>query len=139
MARSIDFGIGNGRGILEFQGSHIVFMLCMFLVSMSILSMVIFACGDSGGHNTTRKKHNRHSGGGGGCGGDGGGGGCDFGDSVKLINSFSSGLRPVKQLYQLLNFRTISCGEVCDKPRSLRTTLRHATNHAVNAFTRAIL
>ncbi|KAJ9560788.1 hypothetical protein OSB04_005948 [Centaurea solstitialis] len=84
MARLIDFGISKGSGILEFQGSHIVFMLCMFLVSMSILSIVIFACGDSGGHDA-RKKRRRHSGGdfggggGAGCGDRGGGGGAGCG------------------------------------------------------------
>ncbi|KAK1439724.1 hypothetical protein QVD17_05544 [Tagetes erecta] len=46
MARLIDVG-DDGRGeMLEFEGSHIVFVLCMILVSMSVLSIVIFVCGD---------------------------------------------------------------------------------------------
>nr|KAJ0195023.1 hypothetical protein LSAT_V11C700381230 [Lactuca sativa] len=91
MARMIDIG-GNSGGILNFEGSHIAFMLCMIVVSMSVLSMIIFACGDSGDHKSEKKhRRNNHAfafggiagaassggggGGGGGCGGGGGGGG----------------------------------------------------------------
>jgi len=51
MARLIDVG-DDGRGeILEFEGSHIVFVLCTILVSVSILSIVIFVCGDQPADN----------------------------------------------------------------------------------------
>ncbi|KAL8238014.1 hypothetical protein R6Q59_019095 [Mikania micrantha] len=46
MARSIDLSGYNGGATLEFEGSQIVLLLCMILVSISVLSMVIFACGD---------------------------------------------------------------------------------------------
>ena len=48
------------------DSSEAFLLLCMIVVSLSIISMVIFACGDSGS-------------GGGGCGGGGGGGGCGGG------------------------------------------------------------
>ncbi|KAL4555285.1 hypothetical protein LXL04_037900 [Taraxacum kok-saghyz] len=57
MARLIDLS-GNNGGILKFEGSNIVFMLCMILVSMSILSMVIFACG-SPDHEYDKKQRRK--------------------------------------------------------------------------------
>lgn len=92
MARMISLDSGFGVGILKFEGSHILFMLCMIVVSMSVLSMIIFGCADSNDHDS-HKKRRRHGrfggsaggggaacggggGGGGGCGGGGGGGGC---------------------------------------------------------------
>ena len=62
MARLISLDIGETGG---FEGPHIVFMLCIIVVSMSIFSMIIFACGNS---NDRNKRH-----GGGGGGGNGGG------------------------------------------------------------------
>ncbi|KAF9672368.1 hypothetical protein SADUNF_Sadunf11G0034400 [Salix dunnii] len=50
-------------------------LLCMIVVSLSIISMVIFACGDS---NSDRGRKGGN-GGGGGCGGGGGGGVCGGG------------------------------------------------------------
>nr|GEY90775.1 dachshund homolog 1-like [Tanacetum cinerariifolium] len=47
MARLIGLDSGEGVGILNFEGPSIVFMLCMIVVSMCVLSMIIFACGDS--------------------------------------------------------------------------------------------
>ncbi|KAK1431154.1 hypothetical protein QVD17_14429 [Tagetes erecta] len=77
---------GEGGGLIEFDKSHIVFMLCMIVVSMSVLSMVIFACGDSSDHDSRKKhRHHGHTSGGffassdGGGGGGGGGGGCGGG------------------------------------------------------------
>ncbi|GKB13203.1 hypothetical protein Tco_0847126 [Tanacetum coccineum] len=94
MARLISLNSSERGEIYKFEGSHIVFMLCMILVSMSILSMIIFACGDSYEPSSHKKVHRRHrrssrgvlfggttggdAGGGGGCGG-GGGGGCGGG------------------------------------------------------------
>ncbi|KAL8238011.1 hypothetical protein R6Q59_019092 [Mikania micrantha] len=74
MARLIDLSGFEGGVSLEFEGSHIVFLLCMILVSVSILSMVIFACGDG-----TQEDQSSNKGGGGGCGGGGCGGGCGGG------------------------------------------------------------
>ncbi|KAK9065227.1 hypothetical protein SSX86_016610 [Deinandra increscens subsp. villosa] len=88
MARLIGLDSHEGGGILKLEGTHIVFMMCMIIVSMSILSLIIFACGDPHDHDKPKKRrHNSgaaagviagiagSSGGGGGCGG-GGGGGC---------------------------------------------------------------
>ncbi|KAJ0507869.1 hypothetical protein HanRHA438_Chr11g0487631 [Helianthus annuus] len=77
MARLIDLGGNIGDEILESNGSHIVFMLCMILVSMSIISMVIFVCGDNPAADkpTPEGQSSKKDQGGGGCGGGGGGGG----------------------------------------------------------------
>ena len=63
MDRLISLDIGERGG---FGGSHIVYMLCMIVVSMFIFSMIIFTCGDS---NDQNKWHGGGGGGGGGCGG----------------------------------------------------------------------
>ncbi|KAJ6333503.1 hypothetical protein OIU77_009385 [Salix suchowensis] len=55
--------------------SEAFLLLCMIVVSLSIISMVIFACGDSSGG--IRHGRGGYAGGGGGCGG--GGGGCGGG------------------------------------------------------------
>ena len=58
--------------------SEAFLLLCMVVVSLSIISMVIFACGDSnsgGGRPNTGGAGACGGGGGGACGG-GGGGGC---------------------------------------------------------------
>ncbi|KAJ0014499.1 hypothetical protein Pint_19559 [Pistacia integerrima] len=47
-----------------------LFLLCAVVASVSMISMVIFACGDS----TSGKRRSGGGGGGGGGGGDGGGG-----------------------------------------------------------------
>ncbi|KAJ0535524.1 hypothetical protein HanRHA438_Chr09g0412421 [Helianthus annuus] len=86
MARLIGLDSGEGVGIFKFESSHIVFMLCMIVVSLSVLSMIIFACGDPNDQGS-HKKHRHHgrssggffSGGGGACGGGGGGGGAACG------------------------------------------------------------
>uniref|UniRef100_A0A9I9D6Q0 Uncharacterized protein n=1 Tax=Cucumis melo TaxID=3656 RepID=A0A9I9D6Q0_CUCME len=54
--------------LVHFQG---LFLLSTIILSVSLISMIIFACSDS------HKKKRRYGGGGGGggCGGDGGGGG----------------------------------------------------------------
>ncbi|KAJ6736707.1 hypothetical protein OIU85_018837 [Salix viminalis] len=52
--------------------SEAFLLLCMIVVSLSIISMVIFACGDSNSGGSRR--HGQGGLGGGGCGGDGGGG-----------------------------------------------------------------
>jgi len=55
------------------EGSSCLFLLAMIIMSLSIISMLIFACGDEG--KVARKSG--YNGGGGGCGGGGcGGGGC---------------------------------------------------------------
>ncbi|KAL5793605.1 hypothetical protein ACOSP7_002199 [Xanthoceras sorbifolium] len=67
-----------------------VFLFCLVVASLSMISMVIFACGSEG--NSRKRRRSRFgdggggggagcggSGGGGGCGGSGGGGGCGGG------------------------------------------------------------
>ncbi|KAJ6353156.1 hypothetical protein OIU76_002212 [Salix suchowensis] len=58
--------------------SEAFLLLCMIVVSLSIISMVIFACGDS---NSGKGRRHGGGGGGGGCGGGGGGGGGGCGGS----------------------------------------------------------
>lgn len=56
-----------------------VFLLCMVVASISMISMVIFACGDDG-HPKRHRTSGGFAPGGGGCGGGGcGGGGCGGG------------------------------------------------------------
>ncbi|KAK2980192.1 hypothetical protein RJ640_007282 [Escallonia rubra] len=47
-----------------------LFLLCMVILSVSIVSMILFACADG-----PKKKRRSSYSGGGGCGGEGGGGG----------------------------------------------------------------
>ncbi|KAK3024752.1 hypothetical protein RJ639_043695 [Escallonia herrerae] len=56
-----------------------LFLLCMVILSVSILSMILFACAD--GPEKKRRGGGGGGGGGGGCGdgGGGGGGGCGGG------------------------------------------------------------
>ncbi|GMH11096.1 hypothetical protein Nepgr_012937 [Nepenthes gracilis] len=62
-----------------------LFLLCMVVVSVSIVSMVVFACADGFGEGSPRRSGGFIGGGGGGvvggggCGGGGGGGGCGGG------------------------------------------------------------
>ncbi|ONI16669.1 hypothetical protein PRUPE_3G114200 [Prunus persica] len=98
MARGAYVVLGGGHaeelGIMQDNSGGII-LLCMILMSLSLISMVIFACGDDEGSS---KKRYRNRGGGGGaaagagaagagagaaaaaaaaaCGGGGGGGGC---------------------------------------------------------------
>ncbi|KAJ0111635.1 hypothetical protein Patl1_02445 [Pistacia atlantica] len=78
MARELLVIDGSGPAGSNFGG---LFLLCVVVASFSMISMVIFACGDS---DSTSKKDRRGRGGlvgGGGCGGGGGGGGgCRGGD-----------------------------------------------------------
>ncbi|EOX92862.1 Uncharacterized protein TCM_001723 [Theobroma cacao] len=72
MARELVNLGGSGAGG-EAGVSGGLFLLCMIVFSLSIISMVIFACGDN---NSGKPRHN-HGAGGGGCGCGGGGcGGC---------------------------------------------------------------
>ncbi|KAM7498491.1 hypothetical protein LguiA_022905 [Lonicera macranthoides] len=69
----------------------VIILFCMIVMSVSIISMVIFACSDSGESKPHRRRHGfmggggsacgggDGGGGGGGCGGGGGGGGCGGG------------------------------------------------------------
>ncbi|KAM1443328.1 hypothetical protein ACFX2I_039618 [Malus domestica] len=71
MARTY-VGLGGGHAgevatMMPDHNSGGLLLLCMILMSLSLISMVIFACGDSSGRPRPRP-------GGGGCGG--GGGGC---------------------------------------------------------------
>ena len=54
-----------------------VFLFCLIVASLSMISMVIFACGDDG-TSRERRRSRFGDGGGAGCGGDGDGG-CDGG------------------------------------------------------------
>lgn len=72
MGRPILVATGAGFRDVNLVSSGGLFLLSVILLSISLISMVIFACGDSG---DPQKK--RYNGGGGGCGGGGcGGGGC---------------------------------------------------------------
>ena len=73
MAR--DLGVLADAGIL-LGSTNGLLLLCMIIMSLSIISMVIFVCGDS-----DRRPYRGGGGGaaGGGCGGGGGGGGCGGG------------------------------------------------------------
>ncbi|KAJ6930020.1 hypothetical protein NC652_013778 [Populus alba x Populus x berolinensis] len=59
------------------DSSEAFLLLCMIVVSLSIISMVIFACGDSDSAKDCRRRCCKDfpEGGGDGGGGDGGGGG----------------------------------------------------------------
>ena len=64
-----------------------VFLFCLVVASLSMISMVIFACGDDGTSGSAQRRRSGDGGGGyggsrgGACGGDGGsgGGGCGGG------------------------------------------------------------
>ncbi|KAL7129258.1 hypothetical protein ABFS83_13G053300 [Erythranthe nasuta] len=61
------------RGFM-FEGSGFMFIVGMFVLSISIMSFLIFACADDGSDNR-RKRRDEDGGGGGGGGGCGNGGG----------------------------------------------------------------
>ncbi|KAM7498489.1 hypothetical protein LguiA_022903 [Lonicera macranthoides] len=79
----------------------VIILFCMIVMSVSIISMVIFACSDSG-ESKPRRRHGFGGGiggGGGGCGGGGGGGGCGGGgggggDQFDLNNGIVSAIPP---------------------------------------------
>ncbi|KAL8512401.1 hypothetical protein ACS0TY_018764 [Phlomoides rotata] len=60
-----------------FMSSGLMLMFGMVVVSISIMSLLIFVCADDGSGKPHRKTHHEGGGGGGGggCGGGGGGGG----------------------------------------------------------------
>ncbi|KAL5718729.1 hypothetical protein ACHQM5_011604 [Ranunculus cassubicifolius] len=75
MARDLyDSGFGVSQNA-SFQVPGALLLFCMILASLSMISMVLLACGDD------PNKSQRGGGGvsGGGCGGGGGGGGCGGG------------------------------------------------------------
>ncbi|KAM1026796.1 hypothetical protein ACFX2A_040639 [Malus domestica] len=81
MARTY-VGLGGGHAgevaiMMPDHNSGRLLLLCMILMSLSLISMVIFACGDSSGK--PRPRGGGYTGGAGGCGGGGGGGGCGGG------------------------------------------------------------
>ncbi|KAL7087261.1 hypothetical protein ACP275_13G056700 [Erythranthe tilingii] len=79
------------RGFM-FEGSGFMLMVGMFVLSISIMSLLIFSCADDGSDNPRKRRdgdggggggggcgdggEGDGGGGGGGCGGGGGGGGC---------------------------------------------------------------
>ncbi|CAI9088990.1 OLC1v1023467C1 [Oldenlandia corymbosa var. corymbosa] len=67
-------------GVLRHDASGIIFIIGMIVMSVAILSLVVFGCAD-GASRRRRKRHGGGDGGdgGGGDGGDGGGGGCGGG------------------------------------------------------------
>ncbi|KAG5149801.1 hypothetical protein JHK82_016682 [Glycine max] len=71
MARDFLDAHANEAGLVLHSGP--IFLFLMIVASLSIISMVIFACGDS------KYRGGGVGGGGGGCGGGGGGGGCGGG------------------------------------------------------------
>ncbi|KAL8507879.1 hypothetical protein ACS0TY_018432 [Phlomoides rotata] len=58
-----------------FMSSGLMLMFGMLVVSISIMSLLIFVCADDGSGKPHRKTHHGGDGGGAACGGDGGGGG----------------------------------------------------------------
>ncbi|GLT48373.1 hypothetical protein SLA2020_442130 [Shorea laevis] len=91
MARDVIVFHGEEGGFLMDSNGCGLYLICMIVASLSLLSMVVFACGDSG--NKPRRRGGIFggsacntgggtgcSGGGGtGCGGSGGGTGCGGG------------------------------------------------------------
>ncbi|KAK9134018.1 hypothetical protein Scep_013546 [Stephania cephalantha] len=73
MARLLE-ALENGSKVAVFQihGSFLSF-LCMIALTLSLISMAVFACASSG--KKRRRREFYGGGGGGGCGGGGGGGG----------------------------------------------------------------
>ncbi|GLU12161.1 hypothetical protein SLE2022_288630 [Rubroshorea leprosula] len=83
MARDVIVFRGEEGGFLLDSKGGGLFLICMIVASLSLISMVVFACGDSG-HKPRRSVGYGGGGGGGGCGGGGGGcggsgGGCGGG------------------------------------------------------------
>ena len=81
-------GNADHQGLMELVSSGGLFLLCMIFMTLSIISMVIFACADHNSGSRRKKKGDLvcgGCGGGGGCGcggggcGGGGGGGCGCG------------------------------------------------------------
>ncbi|GKV25404.1 hypothetical protein SLEP1_g34851 [Rubroshorea leprosula] len=75
MARDVIVFRGEEGGFLLDSKGGGLFLICMIVASLSLISMVVFACGDSG--QKPRRSVGYGGGGGGGCGG--GGGGCGGG------------------------------------------------------------
>ncbi|GLU12170.1 hypothetical protein SLE2022_288710 [Rubroshorea leprosula] len=76
MARDVILFHGEEGGFLMDSNGCVLYLICMIVASLSLLSMVVFACGDSG--NKPRRRGGIFGGSGGGstgCGGGGGGGG----------------------------------------------------------------
>uniref|UniRef100_A0A2C9VQ03 Uncharacterized protein n=1 Tax=Manihot esculenta TaxID=3983 RepID=A0A2C9VQ03_MANES len=77
MARETHIALANGHEGEAAAGlyiylSHPLFLIWMFVLSLSIISAAVFACGTSQNkHGTGRRRGRGHGGGGG-----GGGGGC---------------------------------------------------------------
>ncbi|KAF5194109.1 hypothetical protein FRX31_016307 [Thalictrum thalictroides] len=69
-------GSGGSESLFHFSGALLV--LCMVFASISVISMVVFACGEDS-EKKSRRHHNKHTPrvvvSGGGCGSAGGGGG----------------------------------------------------------------
>ncbi|XP_054817132.1 transcription factor tasR-like [Prosopis cineraria] len=84
MARDV-FAFGGGNedqimsSIMNGSVSGTFMLLAMIVVSVSVISMVVFACGDNSPRTRRRWGGGGVGGGGGGCGGGGGGGGCGGG------------------------------------------------------------
>ncbi|KAK9134017.1 hypothetical protein Scep_013545 [Stephania cephalantha] len=79
MARLLE-AFENGRkvaGVFQIHGS--LSILCMIALTLSLISMAIFACAESGKKRKKRFYGGGGGVGGGGCGGGGGGGGCGGG------------------------------------------------------------
>ncbi|KAI3465937.1 hypothetical protein Pfo_022600 [Paulownia fortunei] len=70
--------VGSEAGLV-FQGSGLMYMLGMIVLSVSIMSMLIFACADHGSSKRRKRWGRSGGGGGGGCGSGGCGGGCGGG------------------------------------------------------------
>ncbi|KAL9145573.1 hypothetical protein ABFS82_13G053000 [Erythranthe guttata] len=79
---------GASEGGFIFEGSGFMLMVGMFVLSISIMSFLIFACADDGSDDPRKRRDGDGGGGGaagcgdggggvgGGCGGGCGGGGC---------------------------------------------------------------
>ncbi|CAI9088991.1 OLC1v1023468C1 [Oldenlandia corymbosa var. corymbosa] len=84
LGMAANHGHHHQAGVLQHEGSGIIFIVGMIVMSVAILSLVVFGCAD--GARRRRKRHGGFvggyyggGGGGGACGGGGGGGGCGGG------------------------------------------------------------
>ncbi|KAK9156383.1 hypothetical protein Sjap_003863 [Stephania japonica] len=78
MARLLEAFENGSKVAAVFQIHGSFSFLCMIVLTLSLISMAIFACAESG-KKRRRRFYGGSGGGGAGCGGGGGGGGCGGG------------------------------------------------------------
>lgn len=65
--------VGNGNGV--FEGSELIYVVGMLVLSVSLMSVLLFACADQDSGRPRNRRGRTGGAGGGGCGGGDGGGG----------------------------------------------------------------